>query len=571
MPQPSLSLPEPPWWSVWQATANARLRPGTNPFHIVRPDNTLAGFVLPTASAHEPQPMAQALRFVEALAAIQTARQVAIACTEEDNCADLLSGRILLDASVITACPFRPQATATERLDILAGLCLHEVLHLEYSSADLCRQSKERGPLFAQVHNILEDEYIESRLPENSPGYADYLLAARTYMFDDAHCATVVHDASLLNVFLLCVRYPRRLSWQKVAPYSQALAQISHILMPFPSSSAAVYRATEQIVPILQRGQASGPEPSELLWGFLAATAQHRLTSVDALMQLAAALLRQQSRRRWPRSRASKTAVSTLHLQGPVTWETPRNDREQYEAEVRTIKPSIQRLRRYLQGWETPPVQRRSGRARGNLDRRLLHTIPQGNDRLFARPGRSEARRLTFALLIDESGSMEGEKITAARQVAILCKEALASLPHIELYIFGHSADQRPMTTTLSRYWAPGCPHQYRLGRVSAKHNNRDGVALWAVAQDVKRCTRNRYIILLVLSDGLPHAQKYEGDVAVAHTRTVVKRLQRDMVVTQVAIAPELDNRRMFDHAVRLTDLATLPTAMMRLVRALLA
>jgi nitric oxide reductase activation protein len=78
-------------------------------------------------------------------------------------------------------------------------------------------------------------------------------------------------------------------------------------------------------------------------------------------------------------------------------------------------------------------------------------------------------------------------------------------------------------------------------------------------------------MILLVLSDGLPHAQKYEGDVAVAHTRTVVKRLQRDMVVIQVAIAPELDNRRMFDHAVRLTDLATLPTAMMRLVRALLA
>ena len=112
------------------------------------------------------------------------------------------------------------------------------------------------GPLFAQVHNILEDEYIESRLPENSPGYADYLLAARTYMFDDAHRATVAHDARLLNVFLLCVRYPRRLSWQKVAPYSQALAQISHILMPFPSSSAAVYRATEQIVPILQRGQA---------------------------------------------------------------------------------------------------------------------------------------------------------------------------------------------------------------------------------------------------------------------------------------------------------------------------
>jgi Mg-chelatase subunit ChlD len=527
--------------------------------------------VLPTAAGLATQHLAEAHGFVEALATIQTTRQVAIAYAEAQNCADLQSGHILLDASVISTCPFRPQATFTERLDILGGLCLHEVLHLEYSSADLCRQSKERGPLFAHIQNILEDEYIESRLPATSPGYADYLLAARSYMFDDAHRAMVPHDASLLNVVLLFVRRPQRLRWQDVAPYGQALAQISHILTPFPASSAAVYRATEHIVPIIQRHQPSGPEPTEQLWTFLEATAQHRLTDDDGLTQAVTARLRQQRSQRWQRHRGPHPAASTLHSQGPVVWETPQNDRQHYEQELRAVRPYIQRLRRCLQGWDAPSRQRRTGRARGHLDRRLLHTIPQENDRFFAHQSLPETRRLTFVLLIDESGSMAGRKIMAARQVAILCREALAPLRHVELYIFGHSADAPPGTTTLFRYWAPGCTQRYRLGRIGARKNNRDGVALWAVAQEVKRCTCNRDIILLVLSDGLPHAQAYAGDAAVAHTRAVVKRLQRDMVVIQVAIAPELDSSLMFEHAVRLTDLATLPAAMMRLVRTLLA
>jgi nitric oxide reductase activation protein len=95
-------------------------------------------------------------------------------------------------------------------------------------------------------------------------------------------------------------------------------------------------------------------------------------------------------------------------------------------------------------------------------------------------------------------------------------------------------------------------------------------VALWAVAQVVTRRTRNRDIILLVLSDGQPHAHGYTGEAAVAHTRTIVKRLQRDMAVLQVAIEPGLDSARMFDHYVRFTELATLPADMMRLVRKLL-
>jgi hypothetical protein len=51
-----------------------------------------------------------------------------------------------------------------QRLDILGGLCLHEALHLRYSSPRLCRQAQQRGTLFAHLHNILEDEYIAGQL-----------------------------------------------------------------------------------------------------------------------------------------------------------------------------------------------------------------------------------------------------------------------------------------------------------------------------------------------------------------------------------------------------------------------
>ena len=95
-------------------------------------------------------------------------------------------------------------------------------------------------------------------------------------------------------------------------------------------------------------------------------------------------------------------------------------------------------------------------------------------------------------------------------------------------------------------------------------------MAIKAVADDIKRLTSCPEIILLVVSDGQPIALGYDGEVAVEHTRSVVKELRREMRIIQIAIDPVVESARMFDHYVRFTDFGTLSTQMTSLLKRLL-
>jgi len=75
-------------------------------------------------------------------------------------------------------------------------------------------------------------------------------------------------------------------------------------------------------------------------------------------------------------------------------------------------------------------------------------------------------------------------------------------------------------------------------------------------------------IVMLVISDGMPAANNYNGPRAIEHTREAVKRLQRaGITVIQVAIPPHGEPQKMFDHWVILRDLGSLPREMVRLLR----
>lgn len=549
----------PAWWPQWCGEAGARLPPAGNPFRVVYADGTLSSFVLPAGHWEAREHLPHALQLIRSLARVQTAKPHTIQYGLQTNGVDLDSGLMLLDQTVISPCPHRPHATFTERLDILAGLCLHEVLHLQHSCAALTRQGKARGPLFGHLHNILEDEFIESRLPACAPGYVPYLLAARAYMFEDAHQANVQQDDSLLNTFLLMVRYPRRVQWEVAGPYRHELAQIRDVLTPFPDTPEAVFQATETIQAIFEQRPHPGPEPTKGLWQFLQVTMEQNGAALKRTVMI-------------ERARRLATAPSTPEpgRAGGVTWTWPTDHAQQYATDRAAVRPYIAPLRRWLREWEGPVPQPARGRLRGQLDRRQLHAIPRCNPHVFQRPAKLSSRRLTLALLIDESGSMDGKKIVVARQVAVLFKEALCESRNIDLLIFGHTADQPDDSTNIFCYWGLGSKRPYSLGQVRARRNNRDGVAIAAVANAVKQHRRNREIILLIVSDGGPNAKHYGGEAAVEHTRAVVKNLQNDMALVQIAIEPFADSARIFEHHIRFTDLAALPRDMMRLLRQLL-
>ena len=75
----------------------------------------------------------------------------------------------------------------------------------------------------------------------------------------------------------------------------------------------------------------------------------------------------------------------------------------------------------------------------------------------------------------------------------------------------------------------------------------------------MRKFTRCKEMILIVISDGQPNATGYKSDAGVGHTRQAVRSLSRDMFVVQIAIDPAVASSRMFDHYLELPNLSALP------------
>ncbi len=127
---------------------------------------------------------------------------------------DMRRGHIVVDGSLIRF--------NDNKLDTLAGLAIHEKLHVIHSMPlmtwqrevrpELCKTAGEIE-LFQSVSNIVEDEYIERQLHKTCAGYVHYIEACKEHYF--AKSEIEVDEASkfsdLINTFLMLVRYPSKI------------------------------------------------------------------------------------------------------------------------------------------------------------------------------------------------------------------------------------------------------------------------------------------------------------------------------------------------------------------------
>ena len=116
----------------------------------------------------------------------------------------------------------------------------------------------------------------------------------------------------------------------------------------------------------------------------------------------------------------------------------------------------------------------------------------------------SERPKIAFGLLVDESGSMKGEKRENARKVAIMLEYVLRNV-HVPLMVCGHS--QTLNYVQINDYVSFDCIDKkdcYRLTQTSSYGGNLDTVALSYVAEKlIQRPEENK--ILIVISDGCPN------------------------------------------------------------------
>ena len=260
-----------------------------------------------------------------------------------------------------------------------------------------------------------------------------------------------------------------------------------------------------------------------------------------------------------------------------ITWKKAmpkEHETKRYGEESRVMKPQTNKLKRKIDLYGDSRKLTIRNQKRGKIDKRMLHRIPMGRMDLFKADIIKEDKPLDICILVDESGSMGHYTMSKARMGAIAIKEALADNPMLNLWVFGHTADTNERgTTEMTEYWSPTMKDRpMAMGAMRAKYENRDGSAIVASADRVKRQAPNPSTnkLMIVLSDGAPSAAGYRGRHATKHVASCVKHVEaRGWNVIQVGFAgmSEYTMKEMFTNWIYVDDTDMLGDKVSKIIR----
>ena len=181
---------------------------------------------------------------------------------------------------------------------------------------------------------------------------------------------------------------------------------------------------------------------------------------------------------------------------------------------------------------------------------------------------------MALCLLIDQSGSMRGEKIECARQTAILMEKFAAGIG-VPIMIAGHSTQRSNVLLNIFTDFtsARAADARYSLGNMNTYGCNRDGYAVRAAAELlVKRPERVK--LMISISDGSPnHTTRnghYSGEEARKDIQQAVKDYRRKgLIIYGAAIDDDKDIiEEIYGKGfLSIDNLSMLPKTLVRLVR----
>ena len=483
-----------------------------------------------------------------------------------------------------------PELSVGEKFDTFLGLVIHEGCHLLYT--DLSWLHKFTFEAVRSLWNIIEDERIERLCGDLKPGLANFLEKTKYYVFDHEYLDTTagMEDElppyeKLVSCFFKIIRYPRYLREEDVVEFAPYLKKIKEVALPYPDTTEQAVKLAYKVYEIIKElyidkerekseedgdGRSDDEITAEALRKFAedAEKTSEKFKEVSETPSESAP----SGGGRLKEDEMAK-AVSAKHgllgeeCEGLVETGGSRDtffsradsDQRRYLESLDRVKRYIPAIAKIMKGHcREYKLIHRSMRS-GVLDTNKLVEAVQGVPAVYIREGAVHTDKIAVGVLIDESGSMGGLRIQAARDAAILINEALCSMPNVELFIYGHSGDMRySMATEMSVYREKGFAPKYALGSVTAKCENRDGVAIIEVAKRIRKQTKNP-VILFVLSDGAPAAHGYGGSTAMAHVRSCVQQAENlGFSVIQVCINHCYDPSKMFKNFVILEDMSTL-------------
>ena len=177
---------------------------------------------------------------------------------------------------------------------------------------------------------------------------------------------------------------------------------------------------------------------------------------------------------------------------------------------------------------------------------------------------------MALTVLIDQSGSMDGRKLEAARKMAVMLERFTAELG-IPTMIAAHQVRSSGVVLNVFTAFASAMEESERLSlaEISCGGCNRDGLPIAMLAE--KLAQRPEQIrMMIVISDGAPNDDGYRGKEAMKDISDTVQKYRRQGVMIFGAAIDE-DAEVIQDiykgGYLSISDLSTLPRTMVRLIR----
>lgn len=182
----------------------------------------------------------------------------------------------------------------------------------------------------------------------------------------------------------------------------------------------------------------------------------------------------------------------------------------------------------------------------------------------------TESPRLAVALVIDESGSMYGEKIDYARFMAITTYTFCQELG-INVAIMGHSTNDYEVEIFQYTDFDGSYDNadKYRLMNIQDRNCNRDGYALKYAVEKIKKVDSDVKLVIVV-SDGQPNHQGYQGQVAFDDLRKIksdAKKSGIDVVAAAIDEDKEIIKSIYGEGFLNISNLKRLPQAITNTIK----